>query len=122
MLNRLLYNRSSTIRSWLGLYNIHNFKDAKDGDLIKEKIYSELDYSDLWTDDMDILKARREKIIIFEKAEEFINPINDFLDNNESFDIEQKNKILNILIQRINSIQWYFNQINSKNEDKKRFT
>lgn len=71
---------------------------------------------------MDILKARREKIIIFEKAEEFINPINDFLDNNESFDIEQKNKILNILIQRINSIQWYFNQINSKNEDKKRFT
>lgn len=71
---------------------------------------------------MDILKARREKIIIFEKAEEFINPINDFLDNNESFDIEQKNKILNILIQRINSIQWYFNQINSKNEDKERFT
>ena len=92
----------------MGYTTFHDFKDAKDGDIIKEKIYSELHYYNTEETDykpsIDLNKYNPKNNPINLKLQELSNPIRNFVEDDHSFDIEQKKVILNALIESIHRI------------------
>lgn len=91
-----------------GYTTFHDFKDAKDGDIIKEKVGSEIDYV-LWKNYKQSIDNLNQINI---KVQELTTPIIQFIFD-ESVDFKEKENVLNDLIEytkRINEDLIYFEE------------
>ena len=75
----------------------HDFKDAIDGDLIKEAIFSSLNHADIWkTDDVVLVGEGYNKEVSLVKLVNLKTDILCFV-NDKCFDVKQEDDILNEL-------------------------